>query len=105
MNKIFAIIAVATAVSVSALPAFAQQQGSNQAADYALSWGAVGGRSNTYGNSYGNPYGRSYARYGHMHHMRRTHGHVFPSGAYGYAGPNGGTIPQSAIDFQEQGSH
>ncbi|HEY1543042.1 MAG TPA: hypothetical protein VGG01_11585 [Xanthobacteraceae bacterium] len=24
--------------------------------------------------------------------------------AYGYAYPNGGTIPQSAIDFQEQGS-
>jgi len=25
-------------------------------------------------------------------------------GAYGYAAPSGGTIPRSAIDFQEQGS-
>jgi hypothetical protein len=45
------------------------------------------------------------AAYGGMHHTRRTYGYVSPSGAYGYAGPNSGTIPQSAIDFQEQGFH
>jgi len=95
MKKIFAILAVATAASVSGLPAFAQ--GSNQATNYALSWEVVGGRGGTYSNAY--------ARYGHMHHSRRTHGYVFPSGAYGYAGPKGGTIPQSSIDFQEQGSY
>jgi hypothetical protein len=72
MKKIFAIIAVATAVSVSGLPAFAQ--GSNQATDYALSWEVAGGRGGTYSNAY--------ARYGHMHHTRRTYGYVFPSGAY-----------------------
>jgi hypothetical protein len=95
MNKIFAIIVLATAVAVSGLPAFAQ--GSNQATDYALSWGAVGG--------YGSTYGNAYARYGRVDHPRRAGRYEFPSRAYGYAAPNSGTIPQSAIDFQEQGSH
>jgi len=63
MKNILAIMTLVTTVSVSALPAHAQQ-GSNQATDYALSWGAVGGRSSTYGTSYGH----SYARYGHVHH-------------------------------------
>ena len=95
MKKIFAIIAVAGAISVTGLPAFAQ--GSNQATDYALSWEVVGGRGGTYDNAY--------ARYGRVHHPRRASRYAFPSGTYGYAGPTGGTIPQSAIDFQEQGSH
>ena len=95
MNKIFAIIALATGVSVSGLPAFAQ--GSNQATDYALSWGAVGDSGSTHGNAY--------ARYGRVDHSRRADRHEFPSGAYGYVAPTGGTIPQSAVDFQEQGSH
>lgn len=96
MKKIFAVAVLATAVSVCSLPAFAQE-GSNQATDYALSWGAVGGSGSTYGNAY--------ARYEHVRRPRRSVDTAFPSRTYGYAGPRGGTIPESAIDFQEQGSH
>jgi len=46
-------------------PAFAQSQGSNQAADYALSWGAARG-------GYGR-LGHAYARYGFDHHSYRRH--------------------------------
>ena len=58
MKKIFAISTLAIAALASPLPAFAQQ-GSNQAADYALNWGAVRG------------HGNAYARYQHVHHPRR----------------------------------
>ncbi|HEY2136233.1 MAG TPA: hypothetical protein VGH49_10110 [Xanthobacteraceae bacterium] len=48
---------------LASAPAFAQQQGSNQAADYALSWGAAAG-------GYGG-YARAYARSGYEHKSHR----------------------------------
>ena len=46
-------------------PGFAQSQGSNQAADYALSWGAARG-------AYGG-FGHAYARSGYDHGFYRRH--------------------------------
>jgi hypothetical protein len=56
MTKFLAIAALAIAVLLPSAPAFAQRQGSNQATDYALSWGAASG-------GYGG-YRGAYARYG-----------------------------------------
>ena len=50
MKKLIAIAALGLAVFLPNAAALAQYQGSNQAADYALSWRAVGGR---YGGSLG----------------------------------------------------
>jgi hypothetical protein len=47
----------------------------------------------SYGSSYGSSYGPS--SYGSSYDAYDAYGSVYP---------NGGTIPQSAIDFQEQGS-
>lgn len=54
--KTFTLAALAVAGVLVSAPAFAQAQGSNQAADYALSWGAARG-------GYGS-FGHAYARYG-----------------------------------------
>jgi hypothetical protein len=61
MTKLLTMAALAGAVFFAGTPAFAQSQGSNQAADYALSWGAASG-----------DYGRngSYARYGYDRYPR-----------------------------------
>jgi hypothetical protein len=56
MTKFLTIAALAIAVLLPSAPAFAQRQGSNQATDYALSWGAASG-------GYG-AYRGAYARYG-----------------------------------------
>jgi hypothetical protein len=64
MKKLLTIAALAIAVLLPNAPAFAQQQGSNQAGDYALSWGAARGG---YGNSYAS-YG--YPRYPHRRQWR-----------------------------------
>jgi opacity protein-like surface antigen len=63
MTKFLTIAALAIAVLLPNAPAFAQRQGSNQAADYALSWGAARG-------GYG-AYGGAYARYGYGRYHRR----------------------------------
>jgi hypothetical protein len=57
--------ALAIAVLFSNAPVLAQSQGSNQAADYALSWGAARGG---YGGS-----GNVYARYGNGPYRHRRH--------------------------------
>ena len=63
MRKLLTMAALAVAV-LAGTPAFAQSQGSNQAADYALSWGAASG-------GYG-AYRGAYARYGYgRYHQRR----------------------------------
>jgi hypothetical protein len=62
MKKVLTIAALAIAIFLPNAPAFAQSQGSNQAADYALSWGAVRGG-----------YGNAYARYGYGHYRHRRH--------------------------------
>ncbi len=54
--KRFTLVVLAGATVLMSAPAFAQAQGSNQAADYALSWGAARG-------GYGS-FGHAYARYG-----------------------------------------
>ena len=64
MKKLTIAVFTAAGLLMSA-PAFAQAQGSNQAADYALSWGAVNG-------NYGG-YGRAYARAGSEHYSHRRH--------------------------------
>jgi hypothetical protein len=69
MKKLVTIAGLAIAVLLPAAPAFAQQQGSNQAPDYALSWGAARGG---YGNAYAR-YGNAYARYGYEHAPRHRH--------------------------------
>lgn len=58
-------IALLAIASVLTAPAFAQAQGSNQAADYALSWGAVRGG---YGEFRG-----PYARYRYGRHDDRRY--------------------------------
>jgi hypothetical protein len=60
---IIAVLAVAGAFTTA--PAFAQSQGSNQAADYSLSWNAAHG-------SYGG-FGQAYARYGFGNFSHRRH--------------------------------
>ena len=64
MKKLMAIIALAGGVLLANTPVFAQQ-GSNQAADYALSWSAARG-------GYGG-FGHAYARYGYGRHYQRWH--------------------------------
>ena len=61
--KKLTIAALAIASVLAGAPAFAQAQGSNQAADYALSWGAARGG---YGYT-----GHSYARFDRPFHQRR----------------------------------
>ena len=56
------IAALAIASVLAGAPAFAQAQGSNQAADYALSWSAARG-------GYGEP-GHAYARVDRPVHQR-----------------------------------
>ena len=60
--KSLTLAALAVASVLASAPAFAQSQGSNQAGDYALSWGAARGGYGSYGNAYAR-YG-----YGHSHH-------------------------------------
>jgi len=63
MKKVLTIAALALAVFLPGAPVLAQAQGSNQAADYALSWGAATGGYGGYGNAY--------ARYEYGHRHRR----------------------------------
>ncbi len=63
--KRLTIAVLATAGVLMSAPAFAQSQGSNQAADYALSWGAARGGYGGFGNAY--------ARYGFDHYSHRRH--------------------------------
>jgi hypothetical protein len=63
--KSLTVAVLAVAGALMSAPAVAQSQGSNQAADYALSWGAVRGGYGTYGNAY--------ARYGYDHDSHRRH--------------------------------
>jgi len=65
MKKMLTAAALAIAIFLPNAPAFAQSQGSNQAADYALSWGAVRGGYGGFGNAY--------ARYGDGHYRHRRH--------------------------------
>ena len=58
----FAVLAVAGALM--SMPAFAQAQGSNQAADYALSWGAARGGYGEFSHSYAR------APFGYQHYRR-----------------------------------
>jgi len=68
MKTLLRVAAVATAVFLPVAAAQAQSQGSNQAGDYALSWGAVR-------DGYGSPSGAfdgAYGRYGDgRRHYRR----------------------------------
>jgi hypothetical protein len=57
MTKLLTIATLVIAAVLPMAPASAQAQGSNQAEDYALSWGAVRGG-----------YGNAYAGYGRYHH-------------------------------------
>jgi len=66
--KRLTLAALAVASVLVSAPAFAQSQGSNQAGDYALSWGAVH-------NGYGSSYGNAYARYGYGHSHHRAYWH------------------------------
>jgi hypothetical protein len=63
--KKLTIVVLAVAGALTSAPAFAQSQGSNQAADYALSWSAARG-------SYGG-FGHAYARYGFGNFSHRRH--------------------------------
>jgi len=58
----FTVSLLAVAGVLMTVPAFAQAQGSNQAADYALSWGAARGGYGSVGNAY--------ARYDQHYHRR-----------------------------------
>jgi hypothetical protein len=63
MRKLLTLAALAVAV-LAGTPAFAQQQGSNQATDYALSWGAASGGYGRLNGSYARYYGHPrYHRY------------------------------------------
>jgi hypothetical protein len=62
--KHLTIIMLAIAGLLTAEPVIAQAQGSEEAADYALSWAAARG-------SYGEFPRASYARYGYGHSHRR----------------------------------
>jgi hypothetical protein len=63
--KGFTLAVLAVAGVLMSAPAFAQSQGSNQAADYALSWGAARGGYGSVGNAYAR-----YDRYYHRRHWR-----------------------------------
>lgn len=63
--KKLTIVVLAVAGALTTAPAFAQSQGSNQAADYALSWSAAHG-------SYGG-FGHAYARYSSGKFSHRRH--------------------------------
>jgi hypothetical protein len=65
MTKLLTIAALVIAAGLPMAPASAQAQGSNQAEDYALSWGAVRGGGAGYGNAYA-----GYGRYRHHRHWR-----------------------------------
>lgn len=62
--KRLTIVMLAIAGVLTAAPAFAQSQGSNQAADYALSWSAARGGYGAFGGAYAR------AGYGHYYHRR-----------------------------------
>ena len=61
----FTVALLAIAGVLMTAPAFAQPQGSNQAADYALSWGAARGGYGGVGNAYAR-----YDQYYHLYHRR-----------------------------------
>jgi len=61
------LAALAIAGVLMSAPTFAQAQGSEEAADYALSWGAVHGGYGGYGNAYAG------AGYTHSSHRRHSH--------------------------------
>jgi len=61
----FTVSLLAVAGVLMTVPAFAQAQGSNQAADYALSWGAARGGYGGVGNAYAR-----YDQYYHRRHWR-----------------------------------
>ena len=63
--KRLTLVVLAVAGVLTSAPAFAQAQGSNQAADYALSWGAVDSGYGSVGNDYA-----GYDQYYHRRHWR-----------------------------------
>lgn len=63
--KKLTIVVLAIAGALTTAPAFAQSQGSNQAAGYALSWSAARG-------GYGG-FDHAYARYGFGNFSHRRH--------------------------------
>jgi len=60
------LAALAIAGVLMGAPALAQAQGSEEAAGYALSWGAVHGGYGGYANAYA---GAGYTRYSHRRHL------------------------------------